>query len=103
MVSAGTDPGGNAPRTSLQESAEDKAGREEAEAEEDGEVDYKAQAGFAKHIKSQNKEAKSDFAKTKSIAEQRAYLPVYTVRDELLSVVREHQVRVTSLFCLSSP
>ena len=39
----------------------------------------------------------------KSIAEQRAYLPVYTVRDELLSVVREHQVRVTSLFCLSSP
>jgi pre-mRNA-splicing factor ATP-dependent RNA helicase DHX38/PRP16 len=38
--------------------------------------------------------AVSDFAKSKSMAEQRRFLPVYGVRDELLQVIREHQVVV---------
>ncbi|NJN40310.1 MAG: hypothetical protein HC807_04885, partial [Gammaproteobacteria bacterium] len=32
----------------------------------------------------------SAFAKTKSIRQQREYLPVFTVRDELLNVIREN-------------
>ncbi|XP_038713676.1 pre-mRNA-splicing factor ATP-dependent RNA helicase DEAH7 isoform X2 [Tripterygium wilfordii] len=59
---------------------------------EDGEVDFKEDAKFAQHLK--QGEAVSDFAKSKSMAEQRQYLPIFSVRDELLQVVRENQVVV---------
>ncbi|XP_010549285.1 PREDICTED: pre-mRNA-splicing factor ATP-dependent RNA helicase DEAH7 isoform X2 [Tarenaya hassleriana] len=59
---------------------------------EDGEVDFKDEAKFAKHMK--KGEAVSDFAKSKTMAEQRQYLPIFSVRDELLQVVRENQVIV---------
>ncbi len=39
-------------------------------------------------------QAVSEFAKTKTLAQQRQFLPVYTVRDELLQVIRENQVVV---------
>ncbi len=39
-------------------------------------------------------QAASDFARDKTIAEQRRYLPVYDVREELLQVIRENQVVV---------
>jgi pre-mRNA-splicing factor ATP-dependent RNA helicase DHX38/PRP16 len=61
----------------------------------DGEVDYKKSSGFAAHLTrkgSRNDCAVSDFAKEKSIRQQREYLPVYSVRDELLNVVRENTV-----------
>ncbi|KAH7316037.1 hypothetical protein KP509_21G075900 [Ceratopteris richardii] len=60
---------------------------------EDGEVDFKGNVKFAEHLKEKG-EAVSEFAKTKSIAEQRQYLPIFSVRDELLQVVRENQVVV---------
>ncbi|KAJ7957590.1 Pre-mRNA-splicing factor ATP-dependent RNA helicase [Quillaja saponaria] len=59
---------------------------------EQGEIDFKEEAKFAQHLK--KGEAVSDFAKSKSIAQQRLYLPIYSVRDELLQVVRENQVVV---------
>ncbi|KAJ4836427.1 hypothetical protein Tsubulata_043006 [Turnera subulata] len=59
---------------------------------EEGEVDFKEEAKFAQHLKSG--EAVSDFAKSKTIAEQRQYLPIFSVREELLQVVRENQVIV---------
>lgn len=34
----------------------------------------------------------SDFSKSKTIAEQRQYLPIFTVRDELMNVIRENQI-----------
>lgn len=37
-------------------------------------------------------EAISDFAKNKSIKEQREYLPIYSVRDELLTIVKDNRV-----------
>ncbi|KAM7274785.1 hypothetical protein ACFE04_016651 [Oxalis oulophora] len=42
----------------------------------------------------QKDEAVSDFARTKTIREQRQYLPIFSVRDELLQIVRENQVVV---------
>jgi len=39
-------------------------------------------------------EAQSQFAKTKTLREQREYLPVYGVRDELLTIVHENQIVV---------
>jgi len=38
--------------------------------------------------------AQSEFAKTKTIKEQRQSLPIYTVRDELLDVLRENSVLI---------
>ena len=39
-------------------------------------------------------QAASEFARTKTMAQQRQFLPVYGVRDELLQVIRENQVVV---------
>ena len=65
----------------------------EANLQADGEVDYKKSSGFAAHVtKKGNDGPVSDFAKKKSIRQQREYLPVYSVRDELLNVVRENTV-----------
>ena len=36
----------------------------------------------------------SDFSKTKTIRQQREYLPVYSVRDQLLNIIRENSVIV---------
>ncbi len=65
------------------------------EIDSDGEkIDYKNDSSFAKHVTKNKSVAQSQFAKSKSIREQREYLPVYTVRDALLSIVRENQVVV---------
>lgn len=50
-----------------------------------GEVDFKEEAKFSQHLKEKG-EAVSDFAKSKSISQQRQYLPIYSVREELLQV-----------------
>jgi pre-mRNA-splicing factor ATP-dependent RNA helicase DHX38/PRP16 len=36
--------------------------------------------------------AQSDFSRTKTMREQREFLPVYSVRDELLNVIRENSI-----------
>ena len=51
---------------------------------EDGEIDFKEDAKFAQHLK--KGEAVSDFAKSKTLAQQRQYLPIYSVGDDLLQV-----------------
>ncbi|KAF9595698.1 hypothetical protein IFM89_003440 [Coptis chinensis] len=58
---------------------------------EDGEVDFKEEAKFAQHMKEKG-EAVSDFARTKTLSQQRQYLPIFSVREELLQVIRENQV-----------
>ena len=51
---------------------------------EDGEVDFKGEAKFQQHLT--KGEAVSDFAKSKSLSQQRQYLPIFSIRDELLQV-----------------
>jgi pre-mRNA-splicing factor ATP-dependent RNA helicase DHX38/PRP16 len=51
---------------------------------EEGEVDFKGDARFAQHLKKEG--GVSDFAKNNTIAQQRQYLPIFSVRDELLQV-----------------
>ena len=46
---------------------------------------------FAEHMKKQDA-GQSDFSRTKSLREQREYLPAFAVREELLRVVRDNQV-----------
>ncbi|KFK28505.1 hypothetical protein AALP_AA7G005000 [Arabis alpina] len=52
---------------------------------DDGEVDFKGEAKFAKHMKNKG-EAVSEFSMSKTVAEQRQYLSIFSVRDELLQV-----------------
>lgn len=58
---------------------------------ENDSTDYKTDHKFAEHMKG-NSEASSEFAKRKSISEQRRYLPVFAVRQELLNVIRENNI-----------
>ena len=73
------------------------AKKEEA-VDDGGEVDYKKSTGFAAHVKSKTKpdgkstSATSEFARTKSIREQREYLPAFSVRDALLQTIRENNI-----------
>ena len=60
---------------------------------DDDTVNYKDGSAYAKHIKEKSGAA-SDFSKSKSIAEQRAFLPAYMVRQDLLDIVRENQITV---------
>ncbi|KAL3275444.1 hypothetical protein HHI36_020205 [Cryptolaemus montrouzieri] len=57
---------------------------------DDDSADYKTDQKFAEHMKSS--EASSDFARKKTISEQRRFLPVFAVRQELLNVIRENSV-----------
>lgn len=54
-------------------------------------MNYKSQQQFADHMKEKN-EASSEFAKKKSLREQREYLPVFAVRQELLNIIRDNSV-----------
>lgn len=62
--------------------------------DEDEMVDYKEGSSFAKSMKGKVNEAQSVFARNKTMTEQREYLPVYAVRDDLLNIVRENQITV---------
>ena len=59
---------------------------------EDGGAGYRGRSQFRTHLK--KSEAASEFAKNKTLAEQRRFLPVYGVREELLQTIRENQVVV---------
>ncbi len=72
------------PRAALQEAAE-----------ADDDESFKKSAQFSTHLK--KSEAASDFSRNKTIAEQRRFLPVYSVRDELLNVRTTAQGAVDSL------
>ncbi|XP_039186985.1 pre-mRNA-splicing factor ATP-dependent RNA helicase PRP16 isoform X1 [Crotalus tigris] len=58
---------------------------------EDGTVDYRTEQKFAGHVKEKS-EASSEFAKKKSIVEQRQYLPIFAVQQQLLTVVRDNSI-----------
>ena len=60
---------------------------------DDGTVNYKADAQFASHLKKKS-DAVSVFARSKSYREQREYLPIFTVRQQLLQIIRDHQIVV---------
>ena len=54
-------------------------------------TDYRTDASFAQHMQ-QKSDTQSDFSRSFSLQQQREYLPVRTVRDQLLCVIRENQV-----------
>ncbi|KAL0957643.1 hypothetical protein HGRIS_001425 [Hohenbuehelia grisea] len=73
---------------------------EEAEAEAEAEKkakegekeDYKGDSTFASHLKSSS--GVSTFAKTRTLKEQREYLPAFACREDLMRTIRDNQVIV---------
>lgn len=55
-----------------------------------GEEEVKSGNKFAEHLK--KNEGQSLFSKSKTLREQREYLPAFAVREELLRVIRDNQV-----------
>jgi len=62
------------------------------EGQKDGvdEKNYKADSQFSSHLK--QSEGASNFSRTRSIKEQREYLPAFAVREDLMKTIRENQV-----------
>lgn len=59
--------------------------------EQGDDIDYKKSQKFAEHMQEKN-EAVSDFAQRKTIDEQRKFLPIYAIREDLLKVIRENSI-----------
>lgn len=69
-----------------QADASDEAAKED--------LDYKESNSYASHMRNQKQQKASIFSKSKTMQQQREFLPVYSVRDELLNVIRENNVVV---------
>ncbi|KAI0696487.1 P-loop containing nucleoside triphosphate hydrolase protein [Cerioporus squamosus] len=64
----------------------------EANAKGEKEEDYKGESKFASHLKAAT--GASAFSRTRTLKEQREYLPAFACREELMKVIRENQVIV---------
>jgi len=60
---------------------------------DNGEVDYKSESQYAKHM-TEKSEAASVFSLTKTLKEQREYLPIFQIRNELMKVIRDNNIVV---------
>merc|ERR1719295_994840 len=58
----------------------------------DDRTDYKENQKFADHMKVDQEGGKTDFSKKKTIKQQREFLPVYAVRQQLLQLIRDNSV-----------
>ncbi|CAF1647858.1 unnamed protein product, partial [Adineta ricciae] len=65
--------------------------RRDVKDDQSEDVDYKKSQKFAEHMQDQM-EAVSDFARKKTIDEQRKYLPIYAIRADLLKIIRENSI-----------
>jgi pre-mRNA-splicing factor ATP-dependent RNA helicase DHX38/PRP16 len=64
--------------------------------DEVGHADYKSDSKFASHMKAS--EGASNFSRTKSLKEQREYLPAFACREDLMRTIRENQGPYSSSF-----
>uniref|UniRef100_F6UYA6 RNA helicase n=1 Tax=Ciona intestinalis TaxID=7719 RepID=F6UYA6_CIOIN len=55
--------------------------------------DFKSSQRFSQHM-GKKSEASSDFAKSKTLTQQRQFLPIYAVKEELLNIVRDNNIVV---------
>ena len=58
---------------------------------EEDSVDCKKNQQFAEHMGDKS-QAVSDFAKRNTMKEQREFLPVFAIKEELLKIIRENSV-----------
>ncbi len=67
-----------------------EAEKQAKEKEKSGEKeDYKGDSKFASHLKTSA--GVSNFARTRTLKEQREYLPAFACREELMKIIRDNQ------------
>jgi len=54
-------------------------------------VDYKKSQKFAEHMQGKT-DAVSEFARKRTFDEQRKFLPIYAIREDLLKIIRENSI-----------
>lgn len=59
------------------------------QAAKNGEDDYRGDSKFASHLKTAT--AASTFARTRTLKEQREYLPAFACREDLMKMLRDFQ------------
>lgn len=59
--------------------------------DEDGNLDYKKSSQYATAL-NKKQEGSSDFSRKKTLQEQREYLPVYSIRDEMVQLINDNKV-----------
>jgi len=59
---------------------------------EDGEVDYKKHSQYASALSNSKDTGASVFSRTKTIQQQREYLPIFEIRSELMTVIRDNKI-----------
>ena len=59
--------------------------------DEDGNFDYRKSNQYAQAL-AKKQEAVSDFSRNKTLAEQREYLPVFSVRDHLIKLIHDNKI-----------
>jgi len=78
--------------------------KDEPELGEEGqkvdESNYKAGSQFASHL--QKNKGASEFSRTRSLREQREYLPAFAVREDLMNTIRDNQGGLKSIVCADS-
>jgi pre-mRNA-splicing factor ATP-dependent RNA helicase DHX38/PRP16 len=57
------------------------------------ETNYKAGSQFATHL--HKSEGASEFSRTRTVKQQREYLPAFAVREDLMSTIRDNQGRLS--------
>ncbi|KNC85790.1 hypothetical protein SARC_02053 [Sphaeroforma arctica JP610] len=72
----------------VKETEEEDPGNKEGQEE-----NFKAESQFADHMQTKNV-AVSHFAMSKTVKQQRQFLPIYSVREQLLQIVRDNQIVV---------
>eukprot|EP01083_Nonionella_stella_P141679 437026_1 len=80
--------------TKDQLNADDGIKKEDEEQIDDEAYDYKKSSQYAHSMKHSKSQAISNFAKNKTLKEQREYLPIFKVRDQLMQIVRDNQIIV---------
>uniref|UniRef100_V5EEZ2 Pre-mRNA-splicing factor ATP-dependent RNA helicase PRP16 n=2 Tax=Kalmanozyma brasiliensis (strain GHG001) TaxID=1365824 RepID=V5EEZ2_KALBG len=81
-----------APAASNTANGNDANTAEGATADEASTPDGKGDSQFARHLKTNT--GGSEFSRTKTLKEQRQYLPAFACRDDLMKIIRENQVIV---------
>jgi pre-mRNA-splicing factor ATP-dependent RNA helicase DHX38/PRP16 len=71
------------------EDGEAESGAAKPKEGEEKEEDYKGESKFASHLKTNV--ATSSFAKSRTLKEQREYLPAFACREDLMKTIRDNQ------------
>jgi pre-mRNA-splicing factor ATP-dependent RNA helicase DHX38/PRP16 len=69
----------------------DEVKQEDTKVNDDGSVDYKADLQYAPSIKKKFGPA-SEFSKTKTLLEQREFLPIFGIKEELMKVINQNKM-----------